>query len=216
MTYNKDTIVFLPKPTSHRFKDIEGLTFGRLTVLGIIARRGKKNTILWLCECSCGGFAKTPADSLQTGITQSCGCYRKERQQTHRLSRMPEYKVWSVMKDRCYNPQNPRYRLYGARGITVCARWRESVVHFIVDMGNRPKGGTLERIDNDKGYFPENCKWSSQMEQCNNRRGNVSATLNGKTQTIAQWYRELHPTIGLAAIYSRIRRGISPEQALAI
>jgi len=125
----------------------------------------------------------------------------------------PEYQVWLQMKGRCHNPNNKRFHLYGGRGIEVCQRWRESFPDFLRDMGERPAGGTLERVDNNKGYCPENCVWADQIQQIKNRRNTKWLTHKGVTKTLPEWSEE----IGVArrVLYARIYvYGWSLERAL--
>lgn len=108
----------------------------------------------------------------------------------HGLKQHPVYQVWKGMRKRCNNPNEPGWKNYGGRGITICERW-ESAANFIADMGERPKGMTLERIDNTLGYSPENCKWATMKEQSLNKRNNRNLTFDGRTQCHKHWAREL-------------------------
>lgn len=147
--------------------DITGQRFGRLVVIGY-AGHGR-----WLCACDCGRQARPIKYHLRNGDTRSCGCLYREsignRTRTHGLGHTRLNWVWSAMIQRCTNPNNKRWESYGGRGITVCARWR-SFENFLADMGKRPRGLTLERLNNDKGYEPANCAWRSHTNQANNRR----------------------------------------------
>lgn len=160
-------------------KDITGLKFGRLTAL-TLTKRDRFKIGVWKCRCECGNECEVRLCSLTAGSTKSCGCYnnevRSERilrtqpSRTHGLSKHPLYQTWSTMKSRCYNENATKFKLYGARGIKVCDRWRESFENFLSDMGERPEGKTLDRVDCNGDYSPENCKWSSHSEQNLNRR----------------------------------------------
>ena len=123
-------------------------------------------------------------------------------------------KRWAHMLSRCYNPKDKRYARYGGRGITVCWRWAASFDYFCQDLGAPPEGLTLDRINNDGPYSPENCRWATHEQQANNRAQAVMLTYNGKTQSISQWARELG--LGVNTISVRHRQGQPPEQALRV
>jgi len=125
----------------------------------------------------------------------------------------PEYKIWVNIKQRCTNPNSSGFKRYGNRGITICEKWYNSFAAFFKDMGNRPSPEhTIERIDNNKGYSPDNCKWATKKEQANNRRNNHFITLYGWTLTIAQWSRFVN--IGQSIICDRISEGWPPSKAI--
>jgi hypothetical protein len=123
---------------------------------------------------------------LTTGQTASCGCLKAEARLKHGGYKEPVYKVWHAMIERCSNAQHPSYKDYGGRGIMVCDRWTDFAA-FRDDMGMRPPGGMLERKDTNGNYEPTNCRWATALEQANNRRNNRLVTLDGVTQTVAQW-----------------------------
>jgi len=135
----------------------------------------------------------------------------REKESKHGMSRTAIYRIWHLMKQRCSNPENTHYASYGGRGITVCERWLDFAV-FHQDMGDRPSGMTLERIDNNKGYEPGNVRWASRLDQANNRRTNVLIAFGGRTETIAAWGRETG--LGKSTIINRLARGWSVEKAL--
>ena len=130
---------------------------------------------------------------------------------TTQRSKSPEYIVWSAMHDRCRNPNNKRFARYGGRGISVCERWWEFPL-FLEDMGLRPQGHSIERINNDGNYEPENCRWATRVEQAANQAHSRLITAFGRTLTVSAWGRELG--IERTTIRDRLKRGLSPEEAL--
>lgn len=151
-----------------------GRVFGELTVRAY-KDRDKYNQTLWDCDCSCGKSCVVRGGHLTSGSTQSCGHLQGRRSGIPRTTkgkvRIPEYASWAGAKARCNNPRRREYKNYGGRGITMCLRWSNSFEAFLEDMGPRPGPNySLDRIDNDGNYCPENCKWSTSAEQINNRR----------------------------------------------
>ena len=131
----------------------------------------------------------------------------------HRKSRTPEYRVWCSMKARCNDPKHKAYKRYGGRGLAVCDQWLYSFENFLADMGKRPSPEhSLDRIDNDLGYSPNNCRWATRLEQANNQSTNRRITFNGKTQTVTEWAREMGLTEGM--LRSRLDLGWSVERSL--
>lgn len=124
--------------------------------------------------------------ALKSGRSRSCGCLRDEVATTHGMSRTGIYRLWRSMLQRCANPQHHAYAYYGGRGITVCKRW-SNFLSFYTDMGERPKGKSLERRDNNRGYSAANCYWATLKEQGRNRRNNRYITYNGITKTLPEW-----------------------------
>jgi hypothetical protein len=172
-------------PSLRRFIDLTGKRFGRLAVIRVIPRppKIKSWTPFWRCKCDCGRRVTVGGAGLRCGEVKSCGCLRKEileKQQfsiTHGASidqrkGRPvdaEYLVLQQMKQRCFNPKHAAYPGYGGRGITICKRWMK-YENFLEDMGRRPSGLSIERINNDRGYSPGNCKWGTKSEQSRNQR----------------------------------------------
>ena len=197
--------------------DITGKRFNRWLVKSPSEKRAN-GLVMWLCYCECGTERLVRSSDLTTGHSQSCGCLSKEALSLQRLKhghskdgKSKTYKAWKNMLQRCRYEKDKYYEIYGGRGIKVCDRWKE-FVNFLEDMGERPEGKTIDRIDGDGNYEPSNCKWSTLKEQNNNRSNNVYLEYNGKRQTIAQWSTELG--IRYCTLYGRIHRKWSTERAL--
>lgn len=217
MTHTKDTIEFLPHPTHPQFVDRTGTVYARLTVIGYAGKDGKRQ--VWFCECECGNIIKARQGNLHSGNIQSCGCLRDEKigalNRTHGMANNnPAYNVWLNMRRRCHDPKYPKFASYGAKGRIVCERWRTSFENFLADMGERPsEKHSIERLNNDGNYEPGNCIWTDDpLVQANNTSTNHILTFNGKSQTIAQWAREIGMPYG--TLIARIQRGWSDEKAL--
>lgn len=170
-------------------KDYCGQRFGRLTAQWLLERRDKGDHI-WYFLCDCGGMIHLNIKSARSGHTQSCGCIKREetveRNTTHGLSKTRAYKVWKDMRSRCNNPKNAEYDNYGGRGIMVCDRWG-NFEGFYGDMGDRPEGMTIDRIEPNGNYEPTNCRWATAIQQANNRRGTIWHTRNGETKPLSEW-----------------------------
>jgi hypothetical protein len=169
-----------------------GNKYGRLTVVS----KGKLvgGNRYWFCKCECGNTKEICYSSLARNVSKSCGCLNAElsgsRWRTHGKSKTTTHNVWLGIKQRCYDQNCNAYLNYGARGITVDARWLESFDNFLADMGERPTGKSLERIDNNKGYSKSNCVWATSKEQANNRRSNLVYEYQGKALNLTQWAEE--------------------------
>lgn len=204
-------MALLPKP---KFREnLTGQRFGRLLVTGFTGRRRGQH-YLWVCRCDCGTTVELERQRLVSGNTSSCGCLRHELRTTHGMTKTPEYRAWSNMRNRCNNRRSPAYPTYGGRGIVVDTRWNESFDTFLADVGPRPGSGySLDRIDPNRGYEPGNVRWAVREVQANNLRRTVRVTAFGRTQSISQWSRETGLKVG--TILNRLRSGWSPVRALS-
>ena len=190
---------------------VTGRTYGQLTVVRLVKPQ------YWECVCICGRSKIVRATHLRHGHTKSCGCMRRRRvirySTIHGRCGDPAYSSWKNMLTRCQNPKSPNYKYYGGRGIQVCERWA-NVETFLSDLGTKPSPShSLERIDNELDYCPENCRWATKKEQSYNKRSSHFLTLNGQSRCLSEW-AEL---AGLKSktVSNRIHRGMSPEEALA-
>lgn len=159
--------------------ELIGKRFGRLVVVRE-AGRAKNRAVLWECKCDCGNISIVQGAHLRGGSNKSCGCLLKEgSHKTHGKTHAPEYSVWAHIIQRCTNPKNKSYKYYGGRGIAVCDRWRNSFEVFYEDMGPKPGPEySIDRINNDLGYYKENCEWARREKQSQNRR-NMSNNTSG-------------------------------------
>lgn len=171
------------------------------------------------CQCECGKVVVKRRDHVIAGLTKSCGCASNRWKSEHNTEHghcplgnpSPEYKTWCSMVGRCTRPNDPNFHHYGGRGILVCERWRDSFENFLADMGPRPSAKhSIERIDNDQGYGPHNCKWILRSLQTQNTRRNRFLEIYGKRQCMSAWARIAG--IKPERIYSRLKRGW-PEKA---
>lgn len=199
------------KPNFH------GMQFGRLTVLAA-AEPDKFGRAYWLCGCECGATKPVAARHLVRGAIKSCGCLSREtvrtRSITHGQSKTPTYRIWADMRNRCENPNNTAHKDYGGRGIKVCERWADFPA-FVADMGKRPAGMTIDRVDTNGDYEPSNCRWTTMTEQQRNRRNNHRLRFRGETLTIAEWSERTG--IRQATISMRLHRyGWPVERALTV
>ena len=192
-----------------------GLRYGRLTVKEFLGKEPPETKTKWLCLCDCGVSIKVTGSNLATGHTQSCGCLLVEKAKARRIyskDDTPEYTVWRGIKQRTGQAKGKNAAWYNH--IEMCPQWKNSFDTFLSDMGKRPSSKhSIERKDNKKGYFPENCVWADAIIQANNRRSNTFINFAGKNQTVAQWARALG--IKAHTLYARIfRYGWSLDKAL--
>lgn len=203
-----------------------GDEFDRLTIRRLwMAQKGKQNAMRAFCECKCGGTTEQWVAQLKIGRVRSCGCLLSEksrerttkRNTTHGMSKHGLYSQYHAMMNRCYRPEVISYKDYGGRGITVCNTWKNSFEKFAewaLDNGWE-KGLTIDRINNDQGYSPDNCRWSTVQEQQNNRRSNLRMTAFGETKTLSNWSRDSRCIVSYYVLYDRIHKlGWSLEDAL--
>jgi hypothetical protein len=204
-----------------RILDLTGERFGRLVVLQRAADYvlpSGLHKVMWLCRCDCGRTKEVQRASLRSGRTNSCGCLHneqlRERSTKHghniRDKISPIYRVWASMLGRCRNPNDKRWAHYGGRGINVCPQWHNFSV-FLADMGRPPDGLSIDRIDVNGDYCPENCRWATNAEQSRNRTTNHWVTYNGKAMILA----DAAKAAGLTplTLLKRIQRGW-PEEDL--
>lgn len=189
------------------FKDLSGQRFGRLTATTFDGTRKGKSW--WRCSCDCGAEKIVAYQHLARGLVKSCGCLRKERTRATMTKHGGSadggarwYQAWSGMLGRCNNSNSARFHRYGGRGIRVCDRWRDPLA-FYADMGDPPEGHSLDRIDNDRDYSPDNCRWATAKEQNNNRCTTRMISFGGETMSAAVWAQRLG--IGKATMYYRLR-----------
>lgn len=188
----------------------------RFSELEVVAEdgRNKHGAVMWVCLCSCGKTSRVQSGSLTSGNTKSCG-HLSPVQKKHGGKTDVEYHVWSTINQRCCNPKHHKYSNYGGRGITFCDRWKADYAAFLRDMGRRPfPGAQIDRIDNNKGYEPGNCRWVTPTQNARNRRSSRFLTAsNGDRRTLAEWSEVLG--VSAFVISSRIKRGMSEADALA-
>jgi hypothetical protein len=198
--------------------DMTGQRFGRLTVITEAGHDQRRRT-RWLCACSCGTETTVAGGDLRSGHTGSCGCLMREisaangrASAIHGMYGTPTYLSWQSMRARCLNPKAISYPRYGGRGITVDPRWA-GFEQFYADMGVRPDGTSLDRLDSNGPYSPSNCRWATAREQARNRRTNRLLTYRGVTLAACEWAERAG--INRNTLYARLRKGWSVERALS-
>lgn len=198
---------------AHNFKDITGQRFGMWTVL---AYEGSKQ---WLCRCDCGTTRRVSSSNLKSGHSTRCAFHtRRHLVEAHKRKAHPrEFDAWRKLQERCLNPNNRDYCLYGGRGITVCTAWLapDGFDAFLRDMGPRPSSKhSIDRIDNNAGYSPENCRWATIFGQARNRRTNRLHLFRGELKTLPEWSEITG--IPIACLASRMHRKWTVDKALTV
>lgn len=202
-------------------KDLMGQQFVRLLVM---RRAGSsQGRATWRCRCDCGTETIVRGKDLRSGNTRSCGCLSREvtaatgastRRHGHKTpgGASPTYNSWIAMRRRCADPADKDFAEYGGRGIVVCARW-EKFEYFLADMGERPKGKTLDRYPNNNGHYePGNCRWATPEEQASNRRDSHLLSIGGESLTLTEWARR--SGLSRACLWHRVKRGLSGSKLL--
>ena len=206
--------------TLRKFKDLTGFKINRFTFINR-EKNGKNAATRWTVKCDCGTTKIVKPQAILSEKIKSCGCLLKEMRANwglkHGLCRKgkqaPEFWSWTSMKQRCLNPKNEQYHNYGGRGITICDRWINSLQNFVADMGKKPsRNFTLERINVNLGYCPENCKWITKKEQSLNKRTSVKLEIKGVTKNASEWDKEMNLPEG--TVCRRLKRGWSSSRAV--
>ena len=183
----------------------------RIGALVVVSEAGRSrcNHKLWLCKCDCGNECVKQSNNLRFSPNPSCGCIASavwsSSASTHGMRSSPEYSSWMAAKSRCHNPDSKDYHRYGGRGISMCDEWRNSFQAFYRDMGDRPAGKTLERLDSDGDYERENCTWATPEQQARNRRRSIYVSWQGERKHLSVVADELGISYGAA--YQRYKRG---------
>lgn len=196
--------------------DLKGKRFGRLIVLER-AQKPNANNAMWRCRCDCGGETIAAASNIAGGTTRSCGCLAKEAARKllqdnrytflHGKSHTVEHSTWMRMIDRCHNPSNSRYAGWGGRGISVCPEWRNDFMAFLNHVGKKPSPKhSIDRIDNDRGYGPGNCRWALPYTQMRNSRLVVFVEIDGIRLCVSDWCIFLQISKGMLYIRAKRRR----------
>ena len=193
-----------------KIKDITGQKFNLLTPIRIAQR----NPLKWECKCDCGNIAYVSAKNIIHGHQKSCGCLSHVGNPKHNQSRTRVYRIYAKIKRRCFVADDIAYPKYGGRGITMCDEWKNSFVAFskwAYSNGYRDDL-SIDRIDNDGNYCPENCRWANRFDQANNKGNNLKYNYEGKTQTLAQWCKEKN--MNYNAVWYRLSKGWKFEDAI--
>lgn len=188
--------------------DITGMKFGRLTALkqnGHDISPSRKH-VRWDCVCECGNVVNVRLNALRSGGLKSCGCLKKEATHKikHHMTNTTEYRTWAHIKGRCLRPTHADFYLYGGRGIKICERWANSFEAFYEDMGPKPDGMSIDRIDVNGDYCKENCRWADNKTQSRNKRNNRFIEFNGMNMCVTDWAR--HLGIHNSSLWERLKK----------
>ncbi len=203
-----------------RFVDMSGKVCGLLTVVDL--SHFKNSLAVWNCVCECGSLAKVKGSCLRSGNTKSCGCTRKinasanarRASTTHGMHGSPTYDTWQSILARCNKSSHKSFQYYGGKGVKVCDEWRR-FENFLRDMGVRPIGTTIDRINSDGNYEPGNCQWATPKDQANNRSNNRWHSYLGETKTTAQWAEDARCAVNGPTFCKRIDSGWPIEYAIS-
>lgn len=200
-----------------KFKDITGQKFSKLTVLYKLHNYHNKNKEnIWLCVCDCGNLIEVRGSNLRGENTKSCGCLQKEAVTKHKHCKDRLYNIYYGMKDRCCNKKNKAYKRYGERGVTICDEWLSNFETFYDWSMSHGYNDTLtiDRIDNNKGYSPDNCRWVDRKTQQRNRRTAINITIDGETRCLSEWCELLN--VSYNKVWKRLHRGWNIKKALGV
>lgn len=194
-----------------RIQDLTGQKYNHLTAIRMVST----NPVKWECLCDCGNKTVVLSNNLKSGNVKSCGCLQRRGNPIHNQCYTRVYRIYRKILRRCFVPDDVAFPNYGGRGITMCQEWKDSFLAFSewAYSNGYADDLTIDRIDNDGDYCPENCRWASRTTQSNNRRSCRIYSLNGKSQTLKQWCEEYG--VSYKAIYARISRGWSFEEAIS-
>lgn len=206
--------------------NLVGMRFGKLVVIELdCQRKDKKNQRYWKCRCDCGNETIVSTGNLRSGNSKSCGCTNRERlvlrnkqlakhgaRSNWKKDRL--YDIWGGIKKRCENPNDKGYKSYGGRGIKICEEWKNNYVAFRdwALVNGYEENLSIDRIDTNKNYCPENCRWATAKQQANNRRNNIFIEYNGKRQSINEWSAETG--LSYRAIHARLKAGWEVSKTL--
>lgn len=196
-----------------KFEDLTGVKFGGLTVLKRVVKDSKKT--YWECQCECGDIKVSRSDSLKNKITTHCGC-KDNSSKKHGMTNTRLFNIWSGMRDRCNNQNSKSYKDYGDRGVKICREWsgENGFINFYnwsINNGYE-KDLTIDRIDVNGNYEPNNCRWVDMKTQCNNRRNNFNININGEVKSISEWSKI--SGVHRETIYQRIEKGVTGNDLL--